>query len=169
MRVIVDLVINHTSDRHPWFQAARQDPKSSYRGWYVWSKTRPDNWNTGMVFPEVQKAKWTRDSAAGEYYFHHFYEFQPDLNTFNPTVQREIMRIMGFWLQLGVSGFRMDAVPFLIEKKGAGVLPRKDFELLHLLQDFLQWRRRDAIMLAEANVPPDEICTTSAPTASACR
>ncbi len=156
MRVIVDLVINHTSDRHSWFQAARKDPGSPYRDWYAWSKTRPDNWNTGMVFPGVQKATWTRDPVAGEYYFHRFYEFQPDLNTFNPAVQREIMRIMGFWLQLGVSGFRMDAVPFLIEKKGAGVVPRKDFELLHLLQDFLQWRRRDAIMLAEANVPPDE-------------
>ncbi len=156
MRVIVDLVINHTSDRHPWFQAARKDPNSPYRDWYVWSKTRPENWNQGMVFPGVQKATWTRDPVAGEYYFHRFYEFQPDLNTFNPAVQREIMRIMGFWLQLGVSGFRVDAVPFLIEKKGAGITPRKDFEMLHLLRDFLQWRRRDAIMLAEANVPPEE-------------
>jgi maltose alpha-D-glucosyltransferase / alpha-amylase len=156
LRVIVDLVINHTSDRHPWFQAARKDPTSRYRDWYLWSKTRPENWNTGMVFPGVQKATWTRDPVAGEYYFHRFYKFQPDLNTFNPAVQREIMRIMGFWLQLGVSGFRMDAVPFLIEKKGAGVAPRKDYDILHLLQNFLQWRRRDAIMLAEANVPPDE-------------
>jgi maltose alpha-D-glucosyltransferase / alpha-amylase len=156
MRVIVDLVINHTSDRHPWFQAARKDPNSPSRDWYVWSKTRPENWNQGMVFPGVQKATWTRDPVAGEYYFHRFYEFQPDLNTHNPAVQREIMRIMGFWLQLGVSGFRVDAVPFLIEKKGAGITPRKDFEMLHLLRDFLQWRRRDAIMLAEANVPPEE-------------
>src|ERR671920_615879 len=70
--------------------------------------------------------------------------------------QNPMMRIMGFWLQLGVSGFRMDAVPFMIEQKGAGVTPRKDYEMLHLLQDFLQWRRRDAIFLAEANVPPDE-------------
>jgi maltose alpha-D-glucosyltransferase / alpha-amylase len=104
----------------------------------------------------VQKATWTRDPVADEYYFHRFYEFQPDLNTLNPAVQREMMRIMGFWLQLGVSGFRMDAVPFMIEQKGAGVTPRKDYEMLHLLQDFLQWRRRDAIFLAEANVPPDE-------------
>jgi maltose alpha-D-glucosyltransferase/alpha-amylase len=156
MRVIVDLVINHTSDRHPWFQAARKDPASPYRNWYLWSKTRPKEWNTGMVFPGVQKATWTRDSVAGEYYFHRFYKFQPDLDTSNPAVQREIMRVMGFWLQLGVSGFRMDAVPFLIEKKGAGVKSRKDYETLHLMRDFLQWRRRDAIMLAEANVPPDE-------------
>ena len=156
IRVIVDLVINHTSDRHSWFQAARKDPGSSYRDWYLWSKARPENWNTGMVFPGVQKATWTRDPVAGEYYFHRFYDFQPDLNTFNPAVQQEIMRIMGFWLQLGVAGFRIDAVPFLIEKKGAGITPRKDFEMLHLLRDFLQWRRRDAIMLAEANVPPEE-------------
>ena len=120
MRVIVDLVINHTSDRHSWFQAARKDPGSSYRDWYLWSKARPENWNTGMVFPGVQKATWTRDAVAGEYYFHRFYKFQPDLNTFNPAVQQEIMRIMGFWLQLGVAGFRIDAVPFLIEKKGRG-------------------------------------------------
>ena len=156
LRVIVDLVINHTSNRHPWFESARKDPKSNYRNWYVWSKTRPAEWNKGMVFPGVQKATWTRDPVADEYYFHRFYEFQPDLNTLNPAVQREMMRIMGFWLQLGVSGFRMDAVPFMIEQKGAGVTPRKDYEMLHLLQDFLQWRRRDAIFLAEANVPPDE-------------
>jgi maltose alpha-D-glucosyltransferase/alpha-amylase len=156
MRVIVDLVVNHTSIRHPWFQAARKDPQSLYRDWYVWSKKRPANWNQGMVFPGVQKATWTRDPEADEYYFHRFYEFQPDLNTWNPAVRTEIRRIMGFWLQLGVSGFRMDAVPFLIERKGADVQPRKDYELLHEMRDFLQWRRRDAVLLAEANVPPDE-------------
>lgn len=156
MRVIVDLVINHTSERHPWFQAACKDASSPYKDWYVWSKNRPADWNKGIVFPGVQKATWTRNPIAGEYYFHRFYEFQPDLDTMNPAVQREIMRIMGFWLQLGVSGFRMDAVPFLIESKGAGSTPRKEFDLLHLMRDFLQWRRRDAILLAEANVPPDE-------------
>ena len=156
MRVIVDLVVNHTSNRHPWFQDARKDPESPYRDWYLWSKKRPAKWNQGMVFPGVQKATWTRDPVAGEYYFHRFYDFQPDLNTSNPAVRIEIQRIMGFWLQMGVSGFRMDAVPFLIERKGAGVIPRKDYELLHQMRDFLQWRRRDAVLLAEANVPPDE-------------
>jgi maltose alpha-D-glucosyltransferase/alpha-amylase len=156
MRVIVDLVVNHTSHRHPWFQSARKDPESAYRDWYVWSKKRPPNWNRGMVFPGVQKATWSFDEEAREYYFHRFYDFQPDLNTWNPAVRQEIMRIMGFWLQLGVCGFRMDAVPFLIERKGAGVTPRKDYEFLHQMRDFLQWRRRDAILLAEANVPPDE-------------
>jgi maltose alpha-D-glucosyltransferase / alpha-amylase len=156
MRVIVDLVVNHTSNRHPWFQSARKDPKSPYRDWYVWSKKRPPKWNQGMVFPGVQKATWSFDEEAGEYYFHRFYDFQPDLNTSNPAVRQEIMRIMGFWLQLGVCGFRMDAVPFLIERKGADVISRKDYEFLHQMRDFLQWRRRDAILLAEANVPPDE-------------
>jgi maltose alpha-D-glucosyltransferase/alpha-amylase len=156
LRVIVDLVVNHTSDRHPWFQAARKDPRSPYRDWYVWSKTRPADYNTGMVFPGVQKATWTRDPVAAEYYFHRFYDFQPDLNTANPEVRREILRIMGFWLQLGVSGFRMDAVPFLIGRKGANVRHSKDYEFLHEMRDLLQWRRRDAVLLAEANVPPGE-------------
>jgi maltose alpha-D-glucosyltransferase / alpha-amylase len=156
LRVIVDLVVNHTSTDHPWFKAARRDPESPYRQYYVWSKRRPRNWNKGMVFPGVQKATWTRDAVAGEYYFHRFYEFQADLNTQHAAVKDEIMRIMGFWLQLGVSGFRMDAVPFLIERKGANVFPSRDYALLHEMRDFLQWRRRDAIMLAEANVPPQQ-------------
>src|SRR4029079_4564012 len=156
IRVIVDLVANHTSDQHPWFKAARRDPASEYRQYYVWSKRRPKNWNKGMVFPGVQKATWTRDPVAGEYSFHRFYEFQPDLNTHHPAVKEELTRIMGFWLQLGVSGFRLDAVPFLIERKGAAVRPGKDYEILHELRDFLQWRRRDGIMLAEANVVPRE-------------
>jgi maltose alpha-D-glucosyltransferase/alpha-amylase len=156
LRVIVDLVVNHTSDQHPWFKAARKDPDSAYRQYYVWSKTRPRTWNKGMVFPGVQSATWTRDEAAGEYYFHRFYDFQPDLDAHNPAVKEELMRIMGFWLQLGVSGFRMDAVPFVIEHKGAKVRPWRDYELLHEMRDFLQWRRRDGILLAEANVPPAE-------------
>ena len=156
LRVIIDLVVNHSSDRHPWFQAARKDPRSPYRDWYIWSKKRPAGHDKGMVFPGVQKSTWTRDPVAGEYYFHCFYEFQPDLNTANPAVREEILRIMGFWLQLGVCGFRMDAVPFLIGSKGAVSQPRKDYEFLHEMRDFLQWRRRDAVLLAEANVPPDE-------------
>jgi maltose alpha-D-glucosyltransferase / alpha-amylase len=156
LRVIIDLVVNHTSDQHPWFRAARKDPASPYRNWYVWSKRRPKGWNKGMVFPGVQRETWTRDAAAGEYYFHRFYDFQPDLDTHNPAVREELMRIMGFWLQLGVSGFRMDAVPFVIERKGAHVRHRRDYEILHEMRHFLQWRCRDAILLAEANVPPDQ-------------
>ena len=156
LRVIIDLVANHTSNRHPWFQAARRNPNSRYRDWYVWSKQRPADHDEGMVFPGVQTTTWTRDPVAKQYYFHRFYEFQPDLNTMNRAYQREMMRVMGFWLQLGVSGFRMDAVPFLIENKGVDPKPGKNYELLHEMRDFLQWRRRDAILLAEANVPPGE-------------
>ena len=156
MRVIVDLVVNHTSVDHPWFQAARKDPRSPFRPYYVWSKERPHDHADGIVFPGVQKTNWTWDEAAHAYYFHRFYDHQPDLDTMNAEVRRELKKVMGFWLELGVSGFRMDAVPFLLERKGAGVEHSKDFELLHELRDFLQWRAGDAILLGEANVPPSE-------------
>ena len=156
LRVIVDLVVSHTSIDHPWFQSARSSPQSPFRDWYIWSKERPKNHKEGIVFPGQQKTTWTLDRKARQYYFHRFYEHQADLNTWNPSVRAEIQKIMGFWLQLGVSGFRMDAVPFLIEKKGANVEPQQDFGLLKEMRAFLQWRSGDAILLAEANVPPDE-------------
>jgi maltose alpha-D-glucosyltransferase/alpha-amylase len=155
MRVIIDLVVNHTSDRHHWFQDARRDINSPYRDWYVWSDKRPADANKGMVFPGVQKSTWTRDSKAKAWYFHRFYDFQPDLNTSNPLVQAEILKIMGFWIQLGVSGFRMDAVPFVIASKGKSVRKRvENYDMLRSFREFLQWREGDAIILAEANVLP---------------
>jgi maltose alpha-D-glucosyltransferase/alpha-amylase len=155
IRVLIDLVVNHTSDEHPWFQEARRDPNSKYRDWYVWSKKRPANAEEGMVFPGVQKSTWSRDAIAKEWYFHRFYDFQPDLNTSNPAVQSEILKIMGFWIQLGVSGFRMDAVPFVISTKGADVeTPRQQYDMLRSFREFLQWRVGDSIILAEANVLP---------------
>lgn len=155
IRVIVDLVVNHTSNEHPWFQEARRDPESRYRNWYVWSKKKPPNANEGMVFPGVQKTTWTYDREARAYYFHRFYEFQPDLDTSNPFVQAEILKIMGFWIQLGVSGFRMDAVPFIIGTKGAKVRkPVEQYDMLRTLREFLQWRLGDSIILGEANVLP---------------
>jgi maltose alpha-D-glucosyltransferase/alpha-amylase len=156
LRVIVDLVVSHTSTDHPWFQSARSDPASPYRDWYVWADERPADHKKGIVFPGTQQTTWTWDRTAGQYYFHRFYKHQADLNTWNPHVRAEIQKIMGFWLQLGVSGFRMDAVPFLIEKKGPNVEDEKDFGLLKEMRDFLQWRTGDAILLAEANVPPEE-------------
>jgi maltose alpha-D-glucosyltransferase / alpha-amylase len=156
LRVIVDLVLSHTSEAHPWFQAARNDPRSRFRDWYVWSDERPDDHEKGVVFPGVQRTTWSFDNAAGMWYFHRFYEHQPDLDTHHPAVREEISRIMGYWLELGIAGFRLDAVPFLIERKGAGVDPELDFDLLREMRAFLQWRCRDAILLAEANVPPDE-------------
>jgi maltose alpha-D-glucosyltransferase/alpha-amylase len=184
IRVIIDLVINHTSDQHPWFKAARSQPDSRFRDYYYWSKKKPPGANTGMVFPGVQKTTWTYDSEARAYYYHRFYPFQPDLNIENPAVQEEIRKIMGFWLQLGVSGFRVDAVPFIIETtpqadwqarhaaqqaaeaKRAGLPPPKPkprgkkpemrFDYLRDLHDFLQWRTGDGILLAEANVVPSD-------------
>jgi maltose alpha-D-glucosyltransferase/alpha-amylase len=155
MRVLIDLVVNHTSDQHPWFREACRDPQSKYRDWYVWSKKKPKNADSGIVFPGVQKSTWDYEKTAKAYYFHRFYQFQPDLNTANPDVQAEILKIMGFWLQLGVSGFRMDAVPFVIAKKGANVTrPGEQYDMLRTFSEFLSWRRGDAIILAEANVLP---------------
>ena len=155
LRILIDLVVNHTSDQHPWFQSARSDPHSPFRDWYVWSKTKPANADDGIVFPGVQRSTWTRDAEAKAYYFHRFYDFQPDLDTANPHVQSEILKIMGFWLQLGVSGFRMDAVPFVIATKGAKVgKPTEQYDMLRSFREFLQWRAGDAIILGEANVLP---------------
>jgi len=156
MRVLIDLVVNHTSNQHPWFKEARRDPNSKYRDWYVWSKKKPRSANSGIVFPGVQKSTWSYDDAAKAYYFHRFYDFQPDLDTANSDVQAEILKIMGFWLQLGVSGFRMDAVPFVIAGKGPNVKkPRENYDMLRTFSQFLTWREGEAIILAEANVLPD--------------
>src|SRR5437867_3236999 len=156
IRVIVDLVVNHTSVDCPWFREARRNKHSFYRNWYVWADERPKDHREGIVFPGQQTTTWSFDRMAQQYYFHRFYDHQPDLNTWNPYVRAEIQKIMGFWLQLGVSGFRMDAVPFLIQKKGAGVEWDQDFTLLKEIRDVLQWRSGESILLVEANVPPDE-------------
>jgi maltose alpha-D-glucosyltransferase/alpha-amylase len=155
IRVIIDLVVNHTSDQHPWFLSARSDVNSPYRDWYVWSKTKPPNAAKGISFPGVQKSTWAYDRIAKAFYFHRFYDFQPDLNTAHPAVQAEILKIMGFWSQLGVAGFRMDAVPFVIASKGANVVAtHEQYDMLRSFREFLQWRRGDSIILAEANVRP---------------
>jgi maltose alpha-D-glucosyltransferase / alpha-amylase len=156
IRVLIDLVINHTSIEHPWFKSACKDPDSKYRNWYVWAKKKPPRAHEGMVFPGVQKTTWTFNKEAKAWYFHRFYDFQPDLNTSNPEVRAEILKIMGFWIQLGVSGFRMDAVPFIIGTKGAEVTkPEEQYDMLREFREFLQWRQGDCIVLAEANVLPE--------------
>ncbi|WP_205500833.1 alpha-amylase family protein [Rufibacter psychrotolerans] len=157
IKVIIDLVVNHTSDQHPWFQSARTGPASPYYDWYVWSKKKPSDWDEGMVFPGVQKATWTYDKQAKAYYFHRFYAHQPDLNMDHPEVRKEINRIMGYWLALGVAGFRVDAVPFVIETQQPGDKKKEQrYGILEDMRRFLQWRRGDAIMLGEANVLPQE-------------
>ncbi|WP_206436022.1 alpha-amylase family protein [Altericroceibacterium xinjiangense] len=157
IRVMMDLVFNHTSDQHPWFQESRSSPDNPKRDWYMWSKEKPENIHEGMVFPGKQEAVWTYDKKARAWYFHRFHKFQPDLNMKNPEVQAEILRIMGFWLRLGVSGFRLDAVPFIIatdEHEEAGGTER-EFALLRKMREFSQFRDGDSVLLAEANVKPE--------------
>ena len=158
IKVIIDLVVNHTSDQHPWFQSARSSPDSPYRDWFVWSESAPADRNQGMVFPGEQAETWTYDRKAKLWYYHRFYDFQPDLNFKNPEVREEVKKICAFWLQLGVAGFRMDAVPFIIEETEPGN-PKSpmDFEFLSELRQHVQWRRGDAVLLAEANVEPESL------------
>ncbi len=158
IKVIIDLVVNHTSDQHPWFQDARSSPDSKYRDWYVWSEAAPADRHQGMVFPGEQAETWSYDRTAKQWYYHRFYKFQPDLNITNPRVREEIKKICAFWLQLGVAGFRMDAAPFIIEETTPdNPNPRKDLEFLTELRQHLQWRKGDSVLLAEANVEPDQL------------
>jgi maltose alpha-D-glucosyltransferase/alpha-amylase len=156
MRVIIDLVFNHTSDQHPWFQAARSDPNSPYRDYYVWRSDDPGDTSDQVVFPGSQKGIWTFDEQAGAWYLHHFHAFQPDLNMTNPDVREQLRKAMGLWLQLGAAGFRIDAAPFIIETEG---VERPDsvtnpHEYLLEMRDFLEYRRGDAIFLAEVDEGP---------------
>jgi maltose alpha-D-glucosyltransferase/alpha-amylase len=157
LRVIIDLVVNHTSDQHPWFQAARADRSSRYRDWYVWADEPEDDPALSEVFPGEQGGVWTYDERAGQHYLHRFFAHQPDLNVANLAVRDEIARIVGFWLELGVDGFRIDAVPFLLEMNGIKDAPTVDpHDYLKELRSFLTRRRGDAIMLGEVNLPPDQ-------------
>jgi len=156
MRVIVDLVVNHTSDRHPWFRSARASRASKYRDWYVWSDDPPKTKATDITFPDQETSLWQRDDRAGQHYLHRFYRHQPDLNVTNPAVRDEIAKVMGFWLQLGVSGFRVDAVPFLIETQhlpSGDVAESDPHTYLRELRAFLGRRSGDAILLGEVNLP----------------
>ncbi|MGG5890046.1 alpha-amylase family protein [Falsiroseomonas sp. HC035] len=158
LRIIVDLVVNHTSIDHPWFQEARQ-PGSPRRDWYVWSEEEPADMHEGMVFPGQQDSTWSWDDTAQAWYMHRFYKHQPDLNIANPEVREEIERIMGFWLQLGATGFRLDAVPFLIEYRGVEApKDRPDpHQYLVEMRDFLDWREAESVLIAEANIEMSDL------------
>jgi trehalose synthase len=157
IRVIADLVMNHTSDQHPWFQSARADRDSPYRDFYVWADEKPPEKPGDVVFPDKEDSNWAWDEQAGQYYLHRFYSHQPDLNVANPEVRDEIAQVAGFWLAQGLSGFRVDAVPFLIEPtglpEGAIVDPH---ELLRDLRRFMGRRNGEAILLGEVNLPPPD-------------
>ncbi|HYH13444.1 MAG TPA: alpha-amylase family protein [Thermomicrobiales bacterium] len=161
IRVIIDLIPNHTSDQHPWFQAARENPDSKYRDYYVWRDKDPGDTSDQVVFPGEQKGIWTYDEKVEAWYLHHFFEFQPDLNFANPEVQEEFRRIMGFWLALGVSGFRIDAAPFLISLKGleggAGSDLQEAHHFLEEMQEVATLRKGNAILLGEVDTGLSEI------------
>ena len=158
MRVIADFVMNHTSDQHPWFQAARESRDSPYRDFYVWSDEKPEEKPGDVVFPDKEDSNWEWDEQAGQYYLHRFYSHQPDLNMANPQVRDELAQVMGFWLAQGLSGFRVDAVPFMIEPtglpEGAIVDPH---ELLRDLRRHLNRRDGEAVLLGEVNLPPKDV------------
>lgn len=158
IRVIIDLVINHTSIQHPWFQAARKDKNSKYRNYYVWSEEPIPHAKEKLIFAGEEEAVWTYVEEAEMYYLHRFYKEQPDLNISNPEVRKEILKVMDFWLNLGVSGFRVDAAEILIEPFGMKEVKEGELEkFLDEMQDFVFARRRDGILLAEANIKPEEI------------
>nr|WP_218620895.1 alpha-amylase family protein [Mycolicibacterium hippocampi] len=158
IRVIVDFVMNHTSDAHPWFKSARRSKDDPYRDHYVWSATEPKSSPKDVVFPDQEDSNWELDRKTGEWYLHHFYKHQPDLNIENPKVQEEISRTLGFWLELGVSGFRVDAVPFLFAKDAVpGQIDVFDpFQYLGDIRNFITRRLGDAVLLGEVNVPYKE-------------
>lgn len=161
IRVIADLVVNHTSDHHPWFQDARSSRTSAHRDWYVWVDSPPEDGPEGVVFPDAERSVWELDETTGQYYLHRFFKQQPDLNVANPAVRDEIARIMGFWTQLGLSGFRVDAVPFLLETDGqedADKLP-DPHEYLADLRAFLGRRNGEAVLLGEVNLPYADTAT----------
>jgi trehalose synthase len=157
IRVIADLVVNHTSQDHPWFQAARADRNSPYRDWYIWRDEKPEGGPQKVMFPDEEDSNWHYDEEAGQYYLHNFYRHQPDLNIANPKVREEIRRIIGYWLELGLSGFRVDAVPYLLESDPiAEEIDIEPHEWLRDLRSFVGRRRGDAVLLGEVNLEYEE-------------
>ncbi|MCB0638403.1 MAG: maltose alpha-D-glucosyltransferase, partial [Lewinella sp.] len=158
LKVITELVINHTSDQHPWFQRARRaKPGSRYRDWYVWSDT-PDRYqDVRIIFQDFEASNWSWDSEAQAYYWHRFYHHQPDLNFDNEEVQQEIFKILDFWIDLGVDGFRLDAIPYLFEREDTNCenLP-ETHDFLKKLRRHAERKKPDVMLLAEANMWPED-------------
>ncbi|MGY1720670.1 alpha-amylase family protein [Blastococcus sp. SYSU DS0552] len=160
IRVIADLVVNHTSIHHPWFESARRSTDAPFRDFYVWRADEPPDTSDQVVFPDQEDSIWTLSEETGEWYLHRFYKEQPDLDVTNPRVRDGIAKIMGFWLQLGLSGFRVDAVPYFLETQHAAAddLPQPH-EYLRALRRFLTRRSGPAILLGEVNLPYEEQVT----------
>ena len=158
MRVITELVVNHTSDQHPWFQRARRAKVGSvYRDFYVWSNDDRKYAGTRVIFVDTQRSNWTFDEVAGAYYWHRFYSHQPDLNFDNPRVLKEVLAVLRYWLDLGVDGLRLDAVPYLVEREGTNNenLP-ETHAVLKQIRAELEAHYPDRMLLAEANQWPED-------------
>ncbi len=158
LKVITELVINHTSEEHPWFQRARKaEPGSKYRDYYVWSDTTEKYKDVRIIFQDFEKSNWAWDSEAEAYYWHRFYSHQPDLNYDSPEVQEEIFRVMDYWIDMGVDGFRLDAIPYLFERDGTNCenLP-ETHTFLKKLRAHVDEKRPDVLLLAEANMWPED-------------
>ncbi|UWU18277.1 alpha-amylase family protein (plasmid) [Rhizobium sullae] len=157
IRVIIDLVVNHTSNEHPWFEAARRDDKTRFRDYYVWSRDPPSvEAGATSIFPGEETSVWSYDEVARAYYFHKFYHFQPELNIANPQVRQEIERVVDYWLAFGVSGFRLDAAPLIIGDNGLErANPRDPHGVLRDIGTYLQKRRPGGVLLGEVNLEPE--------------
>jgi maltose alpha-D-glucosyltransferase/alpha-amylase len=158
IRVITDLVMNHTSDQHAWFQEARTSPRSRYRNYYVWSQTNQKYKDARIIFTDTERSNWTWDQDAGAYYWHRFFSHQPDLNYDNPQVRRSMSKIIRYWLDMGIDGFRMDAVPYLYEREGtSGENLPETHEYLKQVRCEVDRRYTDKILLCEANQWPQDV------------
>lgn len=159
LRVVADLIVNHTSDQHPWFVASRRSKDNPFRDFYVWRDTDPGDTSAEVVFPGEEDGIWTLDARTGEWYLHHFYSHQPDLNLDNPRVMDELLRTVGFWVELGIDGFRVDAVPFLMQNAattGTKTMAVDPHDVIRQVRAFLTRRKGDAMLLGEVNVPHAE-------------
>ena len=158
IRVIADLVMNHTSDQHPWFQASRSDPDSPFRDFYVWSDTDDKYSGARVIFVDTEQSNWTFDPVRGQYYWHRFFSHQPDLNFENPKVQDAMIEVLRFWLDLGIDGFRLDAVPYLYEREGTNCENLKEtHEYLKRIRTEIDKLYPDRVLLAEANQWPADV------------
>lgn len=159
IRIIMDMVMNHTSDQHDWFQKARSDKNSPYRDFYVWSDTKDKYQEARIIFLDTEESNWSWDDQAGQFYWHRFYATQPDLNYDNPRVRETMLDVMRFWLKIGIDGFRADAVPYLFEREGTNCenLP-ETHAYLKEIRSLLDQEYPDCILLAEANQWPQEVC-----------
>ena len=158
IRVIADLVMNHTSDAHPWFQASRADPDGPYGDFYVWSDTDDRYRDARIIFVDTEPSNWTWDPVRGQYYWHRFFAHQPDLNYENPKVQDAMLEVLRFWLDLGIDGFRLDAVPYLYEREGTNCENLKEtHEYLRRVRAEIDRLYPDRVLLAEANQWPADV------------